>query len=263
MTELQNIVENLKSNNGVDAVFLTGSFGANKKPYSDIDLIIVLRKNVECIRSVFTWIDGMFADVYFFDLENIEKIKDVNWSPISSDSDENKHRMNRLLIYWLKEGSIQFDKSGKLTELKSKEIDLNKVGKGEKENYWMNINYNFEANTRYFNSDDPIYLEALEIRLLYSMPQVICGYFVFRDIPWHGEKNAVKYFKEKDLVFYKEFMGFYKSSTLKDKFKHYNQMVKLVFVSDYFLWSKDGIYSKRIDDAIDLRLAEYWKNLIS
>jgi len=262
MSELETIIKNLESNNDVDAAFLAGSFVNDKRPYSDIDLIIILKKNVECIKSVFTWIDGIFADIFFFDLENIDNTMNANWSPAISH--ERKHLMNSLLIHWLKEGAVQFDKSGKLTELKSKEVNLNKVGKGIKEWCWLEINYSLETNNRYFNSNDPIYQEALEMRLLLrSIPQLIEGYFAFRDIPWRGEKNAVKYFKEKDSVFYSKFLGFSKSSLLKDRFEYYKQMVDLIFTSDYSLWSKGGVYPKRNDDTNDSRLIKYWKNLIS
>ena len=44
MSELETIIKNLESNNDVDAAFLAGSFVNDKRPYSDIDLIIVSPK---------------------------------------------------------------------------------------------------------------------------------------------------------------------------------------------------------------------------
>lgn len=80
MNSLDKIIEKLKSNGDVDAVFLTGSIGTKtNKPYSDIDLIVILKNNSKEIESIFTWIDGIFADIYFFDLENIKEIEESSF----------------------------------------------------------------------------------------------------------------------------------------------------------------------------------------
>ncbi len=44
--QLNTIIKKLKEHIEVDAVFITGSYGEGKqKPYSDLDLIIILKKN--------------------------------------------------------------------------------------------------------------------------------------------------------------------------------------------------------------------------
>lgn len=266
MSQLQNIIEHLKLNNDVDAVFLTGSHGANKKPYSDIDLVIILKENVKQIESIFTWIDGTFADIYFFDLKNIKNImssESLFANPLIGSRIENT--MDSRLYNWIKKSSIQFDKSGDLTKLKSKQIEL-KVGEADKEISWNNINYNFEVNTRYFNSGDSVYHEALEMRLLYSVSQLITGYFSFRGIQWEGEKNAVKYLKDKDPKFYENFILYSKSSTLENKFKYYKQMVESVFSGPYHLWTRNEVLPKlrgRTTKLNDPELIEFWEKLIS
>lgn len=257
MPELQNIIENLKKKEQVDAVFLTGSRGVTKKSYSDIDLIIILKENTVRIESVYTWINDTFADIFFFDHNDLKEIENAPWLPTN--------KMIGNLFSWLKDGDIEFDKSGELTKLQSKTKEL-KIDRADKENYWWNINYNFETNTRYFKSKDPLYHEALELRLLYSVSQLISGYFAFRDIPWRGEKNAIKYLKEKDMTFYEYFVRYSKSSVLKDKFEYYEQMVKYVFVSEYSLWSREKTYAKLKDlnaGKDEPELVKYWKNLIS
>ena len=67
MSIFNTIIEKLKTKDEVDAVFVTGSYGiAQEKSYSDIDLVIILRKNTNKLKSVYTWIDGVFADIFFF-----------------------------------------------------------------------------------------------------------------------------------------------------------------------------------------------------
>lgn len=264
MSQLQDIIEKLKVKEEVDAVLLTGSHGEGVKPYSDIDLIIVLKNNFQKIESVFTWIDDTFADIYFFDLGNIEKM--ITDGSVFAGPVQNKdHSTNYLLPCWLEKGTIQFDKSGKLTLLKSLNIKTS-VDRSSRESACRQINYNFEANTRYFKSNDPLYHEALEIRLMYSIVELIVGYFLFRDIPWQGEKKAVGLLKEDHQDFYNEFISYSKSQNLKDKFAHYANMVRLVLVSEYSLWSRNEILAKHKEHhagADESVLAEYWKKLIA
>ncbi len=155
MSELQNIIENLKKKEQVDALFLTGSRGNTMKPYSDIDLVIILKENTAQIASIYTWIANTFAGVFFFDHNDLNEIENALWLP--------SNKLIGNLFSWLKDGDIQFDKSGKLTKLQTKKKEL-KIDKAEKEYSWWHINYNFEANTRYFESNDALYHEALEIR---------------------------------------------------------------------------------------------------
>ena len=263
MSELQNIIENLKSKDEVDAVFLTGSHGANTKPYSDIDLIIILKENTKSLQSIFAWIDGIFADIYFFDMENIERIMSADW--LTSSTNESKHTMNASLYSWVKKGTIQFDKSGSLTNLKNLKKEI-KVAENEKLIEWKNINYNFEANTRYFESGDPLYYEALEIRLLYSIPQLISGYLKFHGVVWQGEKFAISYLKENNRAFYDEFVAYSKSSTLEEKFNHYKNLVKATLNPEFPLWDKAKIYPKSNNDPMKLdevELVNYWTSLIA
>lgn len=256
---LNNIIEKLKSHLEVDSVFITGSQVTESKPYSDIDLVIILNRNINQIKSIYTWIDDKFADIFFFDLEDLERIE--NLKEISDNS------MDAIFINWLLKGQIQFDKTNQLTELKEKSDALKntaKIPESEKSQYWQKINYNFVANKRYFESNDPIYHEALELRLLYTIPELICGYFQFRDISWQGEKQALKYLKENDQEFYDLFISYTKAQNLNDRFENYSKMIEKVFVGVYKIWQKDQIIAETKDEKSESKnkAIEFWKELI-
>ncbi len=52
MNTLDNIIENLKIDDNIDAVFMTGSnHNSEAKAYSDIDLVVILKENK--IRTFF------------------------------------------------------------------------------------------------------------------------------------------------------------------------------------------------------------------
>ena len=228
MTELDKIIEKLKSNDDVDAVFLTGSHGTQEaKAYSDIDLVIILKENKNNLYSLYRWIDGVFADIFFFDLIDLKRIRDC--------AGKYENPMDGAFMSWLKKADIKFDKSGSLSALKNKASGNEEfpVPTKDKDSFWQKINYNLVANKRYFESNDPLYLEALELRLLYSVIEAICGYVAFRDIPWRGEKEAVKYLKNNHPDFYNIFKSYSISNNLADKFRFYEQMVDLVFTDKY------------------------------
>lgn len=258
MKNLFQIIEKLKIAPNVDAVFLTGSQGSEHKPYSDIDLVIILDEHVHDLTSLYTWIDNKFADIFFFDHADLERIEASKELPGNA--------MDAVFVSWLQKATIQFDKTEKLTGLKNKADDLNKkisIPKSEKDLFWQKINYNFVANTRYFESNDPAYHEALEVRLLYSVSEVFTGYFEFRDILWRGEKTAMKYLKENDADFYNAFVAYTKAVDLSDKFHKYSDLVKMVFTDGYKLWNKGDVLPQAKDRARtnEAELIKYWNEM--
>jgi hypothetical protein len=231
MNTLANVLEKLKGKEEVDAVFITGSQGTEHKPYSDIDLVIILHKHQHDLGALYTWIDGTFADVFFFDHADLERIENSEVIP--------GNKMDGVLVRWLDLATVQFDKSGKLTKMIEKRNDLSKVvaiPKSEKDSFCWKINYNFIANTRYFESNDPLYHEALEARLLYSVSEVFVGYSEFRNILWRGEKQMIKYLKEHDQVFYHAFIAYTRATNLTERFQAYSKMVQMVFTSGFEFW---------------------------
>lgn len=257
---LTKIIDNLKTKTEVDAVFITGSQGDEHKPYSDIDLVIILNKHAHDLPSLYTWIDDTFADIFFFDHADLERIATSKELPSNA--------MDAVLVSWLHKATIQFDKSGKLTDLKGKRNELDTkavIPKSEKVTFKEKINYNLIANTRYFYSNDPLYHEALEMRFLYSISEVFMGYFEFRDILWRGEKAAIKYLKENDVNFYNAFMGYAKATNLSDKFEKYTALVGLVFTAEYTQWKKGNAFPQ-VKDKVNMdskKLIEYWNGLIN
>lgn len=258
---LKFILEKLRKNGNVDCVFLTGSHGAGKqKPYSDLDLVVVFRKNVKKIKSAYMFIDDYFSDIFFFDLNDIKRIdgsKELSQSSFDS-----------MFLDWLWKGKILFDKSGMVSNLakKSKRPRI-KTPFAERFWAWQQISYNYIANKRYFESKDKLYHEALEMRLLYSVIQLITGYFNLRGIPWRGEKLAVLRLKVDAPDFYKLFRQYISSPALAKRFKIYSRMVRKAFPRGYKLWDKNLVLAMpkgEITDEKAIRdLTKYWKRLVA
>lgn len=103
------MVGRLETKAEVDAVFLTGSFGASHaSTASDIDIVIILKENRVQIKSVYQIIDGAFADIFFFDLADVRRI--LASEKIEGDS------IDGILVSWLMAAKVLFDKSGLTTK---------------------------------------------------------------------------------------------------------------------------------------------------
>jgi len=251
---LSQIINNLGKHQDVDGVFVTGSQGDEHKPYSDIDLVIILNKNDNKISSLYTWIGDKFADVFFFDLSDLENLF------IKNDIEANS--MSAIFIDWLLKATVYFDKSGILGKLKNNSATKKfSIPVSEKQQFCQKINYNLVANTRYFQSNDPLYHVALEIRLLYSVSEILCAYFEFRNIPWRGEKTAIKYFRENDRDFYDKFISYTKASNLDDRFKVYQALVKSTFTDEYKEWVVGDILPQSKNNKDIESMTKYWSDL--
>lgn len=256
---LTDIIEKLKKFPRVMGVFTTGTTASNLSPSSDIDLIIILDKNNEQIKSIYTTIENHFADIFFFDIDFLNKVK--NLKEISGNNFEG------IFISWLKNGKIEYDPENVLSLFKN-EIESNdlaiKVADAEKNNFWVNINYNFIANNRYYNAENDIYHKALELRLLYSVSELISAYFSFRNIPWRGEKAAIKYFEQNDGSFLKIFQEYSKSGSLKEKMRYYNELFEKVFYGGYEKWDDDFIIPiLNNQNQYAPALVDFWDDLMS
>src|SRR3989338_4766724 len=170
MKSFSELLKTLASKTEVDAVFLTGSYtDTSATKNSDIDLVIILTANKTNVRSVYEKIDGVFADIFFFDNSELERLfhqKEVNCSGFEG-----------MLISWIKKSEIKLDKSGLLTKLKEKILDIKLIVTEHERNSTINkISYNFAQNQRYYNAGDTAYHQALEIRLMYSVVDLLVGF---------------------------------------------------------------------------------------
>ncbi len=259
MPTLKEIVDNLQKNTDADAMFLTGSHGVGaSKPYSDLDLVIILHENMQHIRSIYQWIDGMFADIFFFDRHDLKRIQSAK--EISANS------MDAIFISWLQKADILFDKTGTITAMKEDKTFEQRcvMSQNEQWDVWQKINYNLVANIRYFKSNDPLYHDALEIRLLHSVSELISGYFTLRGMAWRGEKHAVEYIKKSAPEFYRFFQQYLVANDLQSRFILYKKMAECVFPSGSLIWSQaDVIAAPQLDGGDQKALLDYWRSLCS
>jgi len=260
---LDQVIHALSLKEGIDAVFVTGSQGiGSDKPYSDIDLVVILQKNDEKIKSIYTWIGGKFADVFFFESSDLERI--------ASAAEIDANSLDGCLVSWLQKATIFSDRSGTISRMKGDASLATKLKIIPASRYssWQKINYNLIANTRYLESGDIESLRALEIRLLYSVVECLTGYFEARGVPWRGEKMAMKYLYEHDSDMRHAFERFTSAGDVRARFEAYRTMVGLALPESLGMkmWRIGDVVSesqrKDASDTDRSHLVEFWHKLI-
>ncbi len=261
-TQLDDIMDKLRASEEVDAAFLTGSSVSGKSTeLSDTDLVIILKRNTKDIRSVYTFIDGKFADIFFFDVGDIDRISSV--PQLEGNS------MDAILASWLIDSEIKFDKSGKTTAFKEKLAASPSVTVAAENKFssWQMANYNLIRNRRYFKANKADYSDALELCLSYSVIQLITTYFALRNVPWRGEKNAIKYLKMNDPAYWELAEKYFAAGNLKERMTAYEAMTPKTFTSDYRTWTEREVVAvaKKESDSLKRQkeLADYWRELTS
>jgi len=238
-------------------VFTTGSTATGLGPASDIDLAVVLDRNHEGLRSVFTIVDDRFADIYVFDVPFVTKLKETD--PVRGNSWEG------VFAARLASGRIEHDPDGVLArlmaQLKASGIP-GSVEAAEQRVAWVKLNYDLATNQRYFQSQDPKYLRALEIRLLYGGADVITAYFTFRGMAWQGEKAALAYFDNLDPGFGAALQQFLRAATIGDRFPAYLTLIGLAWHGEFQPWPSDFLVPQDAAGNYAPALAGFWQSLL-
>lgn len=195
---LEAVIARLAAHDAVDGILLMGSTGAGiLTPASDYDLLLVLAELPVPLRMVNTWIDGRLTEVYCTTVRGVERIAA---DPAAySDVDE-----EGAIAAWLRTGRIAHDRAGRLARAQQAARAAPPPAlPGEREIYaaWLKIGYNVAQAKRYLSSDDPISQEAVDLRLLYSLMEVVAHYFTVRGLRWRGEKPALQYLAAHDPAY--------------------------------------------------------------
>jgi hypothetical protein len=133
--------------------------------------------------------------------------------------------------------------------------------------YWWKINYNLRQTRRMLASDDPVYLMAVDIRLLYSLPEVFVGYARARRMPWRGEKELIRYLQQHDQAFLNLFRLSIAETDRAHKVALYEQAAALALAPVGGLWSPEATGVQiRTDPAFQPtqieRALAFWQSLV-
>ena len=195
---LDAVIARLAAHDVVDGILLMGSTASGAlTPTSDYDLLLVLDEPPAPLRMVNTWVDGRLTEVYCTTVRALERIvaDPASWPDAGEEG---------IVVTWLRSGRIAHDRAGRLGRAReTARAAPPPTLPGEREIYgaWGKIGFNVAQMRRYLASDDPVAREAVDLRLLYSLAEVVVHYFTVRRLPWRGEKPALHYLAAHDPSF--------------------------------------------------------------
>lgn len=257
VVSLPQLFEKLKRSPRVQGIFTTGSTAGQLAPWSDIDIVVLLDANPEGIRSVYAMVENHFADVFFFDTAFVRTLRKAGRVPANDWAG--------MFTTWLSTGRIEYDPDQTLRELQQhfkKTQPTQIVTEQEQRDLWGKINYNFIANNRYFSAEDERYHQALELRLLYSVIELVTAYCAFRNLPWRGEKAALETFATTDQKYAELLQNYHRQHELDKKMLIYRELFDHALFGPFQQWPKDFLVSMSNDGHYAESAKVFWDQLL-
>ena len=265
---LDDLIARLAAHAAVDGVVVMGSAGDRAfNPTSDYDLYVVLSFMPQPLFMLLTTVDQRLTEVYFTTVEALDRMM-VLQEPTIGDFGQ------ALATQWLQDGRVAFDRAGRLGQLRRKvQTDwwrelarANETSMADVYAYWWKINYNLRQTRRILMSHDPVYLMTVDVRLLYSLPEVFVGYARARQMPWRGEKELIRHLMRHDQPFLELFQQCIAETDRKRKVALYEQAAAMALAPVGGLWASDATAVKIETDTIAPEMIEqalgFWQSLL-
>ena len=260
---LAEVIDRLAQNKIVTGLLVIGSASKDKlTPSSDYDLVIVLAENHLPLHVGVTYIDGRFTDLIFLTTAQFEQILALE---TAIDEDEWLGR----IIRWVQEGTIAFDRRGHLAQAQEKVTQgqwLQVKDKVDGYNPWFRVNYNLSQNKRMLTSNDPVYQTVVDLRVaLYGSADLFFSYFAIRNLPWSGEKDAVRYLLAHDPAYLDLFQKFISEGDRERKFEIYEELAELTVAPAGSIWQDDVsvmTFERKVGLSVIAEAVDFWDELV-
>lgn len=219
----------------VDGILFMGSTGSGTlNAASDYDVLLILADDPAAPRMVVTWVDGHFTEIYCTPITALARIiaKPTTWRDGSNEG---------AVIRWLRDGRIVHDRAGRLAAAQAvaRAAPLPAAASRERSYWaWGTLGYNVAQAKRYLASDDPVYREVVDLRLLYGLAEVMTAYFTVRGIPWRGEKEAIVYWTAHDPAYLAQFRACLVEADRARKVERYEELARLTLAPVGELWTR-------------------------
>lgn len=241
---LDAVVARLAGRRAVEGVLTIGTTrGDRLTPASDYDLVVVLAQRPVPVRVGLGSIGGRLADLLFVEEQTVRDILDRD-GPFAPDE-----WIGRV-VRW-RAGEIRFDRHGLLRAAQDKVrtgAPLRPAGDRDVYGVWFGINFNRKQTERMLAAADPVYLEAVDLRLTYMVMQAVTGYFTVRRLLWDGEKAALRHLRQHDPAFHACLAAFFTASDRGERFRRYAELARRALEPVGVDWA-DGETAFTLDSA--------------
>ena len=260
------VIESLKASPAVDGLMLIGSAAQDTlNAHSDRDLLVVLNHRPIQITNGTVFCDGVLVDLIIQTREEINKLARAEPGSISlSDSAASFFR-------WMPSGSIILDRGGCLARLRDR-IAHDEAGpvftEGESLSRADKALYNLAQTQRMSDSHDSLYQQAIDLRMLYQLADLMVDYFNLRGMAWAGEKEAIRYWQANDPGYLDLFMACYWESDRGERVRLYGELVRVTIEPAGFSWDGDGPMFRLSPPSLMtrenlLKAQDFWETMVS
>lgn len=254
------VIAQVQQHENVIGIVIAGSYGRDAlKPESDYDLVVVLREYSHPMHVILTTIDERMTDIAFWSESQLDAMLTIDQIVANT--------AQSAVFNWVKTGTIVYDATGKLQKVHDHKLDLT-IGNNERDkfNLWYKINFNLYHGERMLQSDDDVYLSAMDMRFLYMLLEVLDAYLITRGIPQRGEKYTIRYLKEHapdDLTLY---LSALQASDRQAKFAYYKQFAQIALEPIGGLWGTNKVTAFNLHEDMPLdeysKLLDFWQDLL-
>jgi hypothetical protein len=231
--DLEEVLDRLAAHPAVDGILLMGTTGTGAlTPTSDYDLVLVFAELPVPLRMVNTWVGGRLTEVFCTTVGAVERIA-ADPAGFAAASEEGE------VAGWLRVGRVAHDRRGVLRAAQAAVQSAPPpaaVTDAEVDAAWRHVGYNVAQLRRYLAADDPMSRFAVELRLLYSLSDVMVHYFTARRLPWRGEKAAIRHWAANDPDYLARFRACLAEPDRRRKAERYEELARLAFAPVGPLW---------------------------
>lgn len=193
---LEAVVARLGARREVAGLLLMGSTATDTLTVtSDYDLLVVFVEPPVPLRMVNTWVEGRFTEVYCTTIAVVDQLPS-SAAPLGSET--------WVLQEWVREGRIVYDPTGRLAVSQQALRQLAPaptIPDADAYAAWREVGYNVVHMRRYLDSPEGLAPTVVDVRMLYSLMEVLLRYFTVRGLPWRGETAALRYLEAADGEF--------------------------------------------------------------
>ncbi len=200
---LDELIVRLRRREAIDGIMVIGSTARDEMtPASDYDLVIIASDMAALIDMGHTVVDDRHTDLRFL---SVQELNDM----IESDRPVNPYTSNGTTLLRMGDGRIKKDESGCLGRAREKVlggVELELLNDRQRYDRWWFTNLFLRIARRLDLSDDPVYVQAVDMNVNGMLDYLKVDYFNFRGLLWKGEKDAVRYWASHDPGFLHLFM---------------------------------------------------------
>jgi hypothetical protein len=227
--------------------------------------LVLIERPPARIFQMLAHIDGRMADIMFVETEVADRVLELQ-DPVPAGAFEG------LFLLKIPGAQILYDASDRLKRAQQK------VRREELANWlqpasysalytaWFWQNHGLFHMKRMVQSTDPVYLTAVDMMLANGLSGLGRAYFTIRNLPWEGEKAAVRYLQEHDPGFLARLRECFTEPARDRKLGLYEALVERALAPAGALWTP-GLAAVTLREpdqqAAHLEMAlQFWEDLM-